>query len=170
MSQVDISTSVGYSLKRVTWALRGAMDARLREFGLSVPQYACLELLAQRPGLSNAELARGVFVSRQATHQLLSGLRASELLDTEGAGREQRLALTKHGSTLLAAASKAVAEIEEEMLAPLSSGRRAALRTALRTCADALSQASISTTSAKTGSVKIGAPTPLSKEMREAAR
>jgi len=141
MGQVDISTSVGYSLKRVTWALRGVMDARLRDFGLSVPQYACLELLAQRPGLSNAELARGVFVTRQATHQLLSGLRGSGLIDTRGAGREQRLALTEHGSTLLAAASKAVAEIEEEMLAPLSPGRRAALRTALETCADALSQA-----------------------------
>lgn len=72
---------------------------------------------AQRPGLSNAALARGVFVSRQATHQLLSGLKGSGLVDVHGAGRDQRLALTAHGSTLLAAASKAVAEIEERTAA-----------------------------------------------------
>lgn len=136
---MDVTTSVGYSLKRVTWALRGAMDARLREFELSVPQYACLELLAQRPGLSNADLARGVFVSRQATHQLLSGLRGSGLIEVRGTGRDQRLALTTRGSTLLAAASHAVAKIEEQMLAPLSAEQRAALRATLGACADALS-------------------------------
>lgn len=139
VSQVDVSTSVGYSLKRVTWALRGAMDARLRQFDLSVPQYACLELLAQRPGLSNADLARGVFVSRQATHQLLSGLKGSGLIEVNGTGRDQRLALTTHGSTLLAEASRAVAKIEEQMLAPLSLQQRAALRADLDACADALS-------------------------------
>ncbi len=137
---MDVSTSVGYSLKRVTWALRVAMDARLRQFDLSVPQYACLELLAQRPGLSNADLARGVFVSRQATHQLLSGLKGSGLIVVNGTGRDQRLALTTHGSTLLAAASRAVAKIEEQMLAPLSLQQRAALRADLDACADALSK------------------------------
>ncbi len=140
MSQVEVSTSIGYSLKRVTHALRGAMDARLRDFDVSVPRYVCLELLAQRPGLSNADLARGVFVSRQATHQLLSGLRRSGLIDVQGTGRDQRLVLTEHGSTLLAAASKAVAEIEEQMLAPLSRAQRAVLRADLETCADALAE------------------------------
>jgi len=138
VGQVEISTSVGYSLKRVTWALRQAMDARLRELDLSVPHYACLELLAQRPGLSNAELARGVFVSRQATHQLLTGLTGSGLIEVHGTGRDQRLTLTAHGSTLLAAASTAVADIEEQMLADLSSEQRAALLALLNTCADAL--------------------------------
>ena len=69
MSQVDLPTSIGYQLKRASAALRAAMDAELRHCDLSVPQYASLELLAQRPGLTNADLARGVFVTRQATHQ-----------------------------------------------------------------------------------------------------
>jgi len=65
---VDLEHSVGYVLKRAVTALRAAMDADLRVHGLSVPQFACLKLLGSRPGLSNADLARGAFVTRQATH------------------------------------------------------------------------------------------------------
>ncbi|MEU6136426.1 MarR family transcriptional regulator [Nocardioides sp. NPDC047086] len=41
---------------------------------MSVTHYACLELLAQRPGLSNFELARGAFVTRQTMNVLLRSL------------------------------------------------------------------------------------------------
>ena len=37
-------------------------------------RYSCLEVLAQRPGLSNAELARATFVTRQAMNGVLRGL------------------------------------------------------------------------------------------------
>ena len=47
-------------------ALRAAMEQVLRPLGMSVTHYSCLELLAQRPGLSNSELARGAFVTRQS--------------------------------------------------------------------------------------------------------
>jgi len=41
---------------------------------MTVTHYAVLELLAQRPGLSNSELARGAFVSRQSMNVLLQSL------------------------------------------------------------------------------------------------
>ena len=63
---VELGRRMGYELKRAQAALRAAMDEALRRHGLTVPQYACLELLDQRPGLTNAELARGAFVSRQS--------------------------------------------------------------------------------------------------------
>lgn len=138
MNHVDVSTSVGYALKRATSALRAAMDAQLRELGLSVPQYACLELLAARPGLSNAELARGVFVSRQATHQLLTGLTRTGLVDVHGDGRAQRLTPTERGSALLAAASENVRRIERDMLATLSADQQQELLTLLTECTVAL--------------------------------
>ena len=72
--QVDLDRSVGYILKRAQSALHTALETRLRTHGLSVSQYACLELLAQRPDLSQSELARGAFVTRQAMHQLVAGL------------------------------------------------------------------------------------------------
>jgi DNA-binding MarR family transcriptional regulator len=138
VSQVDLDQAVGYALKRAATALRAAMDAELREHDLSVPQYACLELLAARPGLSNAELARGAFVSRQAMHQLLGGLLATGLVQAVGEGRAQRLSLTPAGERRRAAASAAVAAVEERMLAPLTPAARRRLHADLEACARAL--------------------------------
>jgi hypothetical protein len=47
--------------------------ASICRHGLTVPQYACLELLDQHSGLSNAELARGAFVTRQSMQRDLRG-------------------------------------------------------------------------------------------------
>jgi DNA-binding MarR family transcriptional regulator len=117
------------------------MDAELRAFDLTVPQYASLELLAQRPGLSNADLARGVFVTRQATHQLLAGLRQAGLVESTGSGRDQRLSVTTVGARKLADASRAIATIERRMLAGLSRHDQDALRASLDVCARALTAA-----------------------------
>ena len=64
MSQVEavgpVDEAVGYVLKKAATALRAAMDNALRPLDLTVPQYSCLEVLGQRPGLSGSELARAV--------------------------------------------------------------------------------------------------------------
>ena len=138
MSQVDISTSVGYALKRTTIALRANMDAALRPLGLSVPQYACLELIADQPGRSNADLARGAFVTRQAMHQLLDGLLETELVESIGQGRAQRFTLTTQGHEVLKAASATIARIEEQMLSGLTGQQGQQLRNDLDTCTQAL--------------------------------
>lgn len=138
MSQVDVETSIGYALKRTTAALRAAMDEQLRILDLTVSQYSSLELLARYPGISNADLARGVFVSRQATHQLLAGLKRLELVETDGTGRDQRLRLTPTGAKKLAVASNAVANVEKTMLTGLTPQQRESLRQALQACVTAL--------------------------------
>ncbi len=138
MSQVDISTSVGYALKRTTTALRANMDAALRPLGLSVPQYACLELMADQPGRSNAELARGAFVTRQAMHQLLDGLLQTGLVKSAGQGRAQRFTLAPEGHKPLKAASATIARIEEQMLSGLNAQRRQRLLDDLDICTQAL--------------------------------
>ena len=136
--QVDLATSIGYTLKRVTAALRTAMTAALDDLELTVSQYATLELLAQRPNISNAELARGTFVSRQAAHQLLAGLRERGLVASTGEGRAQRNHLTAEGRRRLRQASQAVAEVELRMLERLDDDERNRLFGALTTCAEAL--------------------------------
>ncbi len=62
---VDLETSLGYLLKEASSALRASMESVLRPLGMTVTHYACLELLAQPPGLANSDLARGAFVTRQ---------------------------------------------------------------------------------------------------------
>ena len=71
---IDLDTSLGYLLKEASSALRAAMEAVLRPLGMTVTHYSCLELLAQRPGMSNSDLARGAFVTRQSMNVLLQAL------------------------------------------------------------------------------------------------
>ena len=138
MPQVYVDQSVGYALKRAQHALHSAMDGELRDYGLSVSQYACLQILASRPRISNADLARDAFVSRQAMHQLLTGLRAAGLVTAVGQGRSQRYALTAEGRTRLRTASSTVAAIEQRMIATLSRAEGEQLLRQLSICATAL--------------------------------
>ncbi|ROT34024.1 MarR family winged helix-turn-helix transcriptional regulator [Micromonospora sp. HM5-17] len=137
----DLNLSVGYALKQAAAALRTAMDAGLRPLGLTVPQYACLELLRQRPGLSAAELARGAFVTRQSMHAVLLGLEERGLLtraSTATRGRALPTELTEAGHRVLAEASAVVAEIERRMIRSLSVAEQQRLRADLAACAAAL--------------------------------
>jgi DNA-binding MarR family transcriptional regulator len=140
VSQLDIDTAVGYVLKRAQAALRAGMDAALHEHDLTVPQYSCLEQLAHQPGLTNAELARGTFVSRQAMHQLLTTLKSLDLVQGDGGGRHEHFTLTNTGVRRLHGASIAVAAVQERMLAPFGSEERRRLYADLTACANALSQ------------------------------
>jgi DNA-binding MarR family transcriptional regulator len=139
----DLEMSVGYTLKQAAAALRTAMDAGLRPLGLSVPQYACLELLGQRPGLSAAELARGAFVTRQSMHALLLGLEERGLLaraTSAARGRALPTELTDSGRRILARASESVAEIERRMTDTLPAAEQHRLRADLAACAAALTE------------------------------
>ncbi|WP_337061408.1 MarR family winged helix-turn-helix transcriptional regulator [Kineococcus sp. G2] len=138
-----LGESAGYALKQAASALRAAMDAVLRPLDLTVPQYACLELLERRPGLSSAELARGAFVTRQATHGVLRGLAERGLVTRAPSaphGRALPVELTDAGREALRAASTAVRAVERRMLAPLGAERERRLREDLAACAAALAE------------------------------
>jgi DNA-binding MarR family transcriptional regulator len=118
-----VDESVGYVLKKAATALRSAMDTALRPLDLTVPQYACLEVLRQRPGLSGSELARAVFVTRQSMNLVLKGLEERGLLtrpSVPGHGKALPTELTPEGRERLLAASRAVSVVEDRMLAALT--------------------------------------------------
>ena len=75
----DLGRRIGYVLKQAQSALRSRMDEALRPLDLTVPQYACLELLGTGP-LSNAELARGVFVTAQSMNAGVRSLQERGLI------------------------------------------------------------------------------------------
>ncbi|HUQ58545.1 MarR family winged helix-turn-helix transcriptional regulator [Lentzea sp.] len=136
-----LDRAVGYALKRAATALRVAMDAALRPLDLTVPQYSCLEVLSQRPGLSNAELARAVFVTRQSMNLVLRGLQDRGLVTrpaTASHGRALPSELTSAGRTQLRAASIAVRAVEKRMLEPFSETRQNRLLQDLIACTDAV--------------------------------
>jgi DNA-binding MarR family transcriptional regulator len=146
MSQVEtvgpLDESVGYLLKQTATALRSAMDAALRPLELSVPQYACLELLGQRSGLSNADLARGAFVTRQSMNGVLRGLQDRGLLTrpvTAPSGRARPSQLTPAGRRCLQNASAKVRSVEKQMLISFSATQERRLCRDLTACIVALS-------------------------------
>ncbi|HET8794768.1 MAG TPA: MarR family transcriptional regulator [Arthrobacter sp.] len=141
VSNGSLDESAGYALKQAAAALRGAMDSALRALDLTVPQYACLRLLGERPGLSNAELARGAFVTRQSMNGVLRGMQDRGLVTraaTAAHGRALPTQLTVAGREQLSAATDAVRAIEQQMFAPLTPERHRQLREDLAICAAAL--------------------------------
>ena len=132
---IDLDTSVGYLLKEASSALRTSMEAVLRPLGMTITHYSCLELLAQRPGLSNSELARGTFVSRQSMNVLLQALERDGSVirpATAPVGKVLPTRLTPLGERRLAEASAAVRSVEQRMLAELDAPGEAELRRLLR--------------------------------------
>ncbi|GAA2974664.1 MarR family winged helix-turn-helix transcriptional regulator [Actinokineospora diospyrosa] len=125
---VDLDTSLGYLLKEASSALRAAMDEVLRPLGMSVTHYSCLELLAQRPGLSNSELARGAFVTRQTMNVLLQALEREGQVSRPAeasVGKVLPARLTPLGRRKLEKATAAVRAVEVRMLAGMSEAERA---------------------------------------------
>ena len=128
---------MGYVLKQVHASLRTAMDETLRPLDLTVPQYACLELLGQDPGLSNSELARRAFVTRQSMNLVLRRLQERGLLtrpDQAPYGRALPSELTQDGLDILRQASIAVRAVEKQLFAPLAPEQQRRLREDLAAC------------------------------------
>lgn len=126
---IHLETSVGYLLKEASSALRSAMEAVLRPLGMTITHYSCLELLAQRPGLSNSELARGAFVTRQSMNVLLQSLERDGLVvraEQAASGRALPTELTDAGRRQLATASAAVRGVEDRMKSGMDGAEQAA--------------------------------------------
>lgn len=133
---VDLDKSVGYLLKEASSALRLAMEEVLRPLGMNVTRYSCLELLAQRPGLSNSELARGAFVTRQSMNVLLQALEREGYVTRPSeapVGKILPTQLTDLGRQTLAEASTAVRNVEVRMLSGMTTPEQSEAFRLLRT-------------------------------------
>ena len=102
---------------------------------MTVTHYSCLELLAQRPGLSNSELARGAFVTRQSMNVLLHALERDDCVTrpAEAAvGKVLPARLTPRGRQSLQKATVAVRSVEVRMLRGMSEDEQQVALTILR--------------------------------------
>jgi DNA-binding MarR family transcriptional regulator len=149
MSQggIDLDSSLGYLLKQASSTLHASMDAVLRPLGMSITHYSCLELLAQRPGMSGSELARGASVSRQAMNVLLQKLERDGLVRRSTLAPIRRMLpveLTPRGRRQLRTASAAVKAVEDDMRAGMNAGDQDQLRHLLTACITSLAAPSAS--------------------------
>jgi DNA-binding MarR family transcriptional regulator len=130
---------LGYMLKRAQYALKMSMDDLLEPIGLTVPQYNVLSAVQLQPGISNAALARGAFVTAQSMQGIVANLERIGLLRRKPHpthGRIQQTRLTEKGDVVLAKAHKLLIGVEEAMTSGFKKEEIEALRSFLRRCAE----------------------------------
>ena len=117
-----------YAVGNLDRSLRRSLVAILRPFEMTVAEYTALSLISRRDGYSNAELARRSFVSPQAMHEMISLLERRGLLERASSMSHRSMRhthLTGQGRELLERCNVAVDNMEEVMLAGVSSEQRA---------------------------------------------
>lgn len=136
--------ATGYLLKNAQSQLRAAMDAALRDEGITTPQYAVLTFLEESPGLSSAQLARRAFVTPQTMSRIVANLEAGGLIERDAspdAGRALDARLSRHGRSLMEECHRRVGEVEACMVADLTPAERRELADLLQRCVQNLLRA-----------------------------
>ena len=127
MSAMD--DRLGLVIKRAEQALIARKTAVLREFGLTVPQYAALLLLTSGDGtgMSAAQLARESLVTPQTMATVLTNLEAKGLIERGQSPLHQKVVVnrvTPAGAALLAKADVAALAVESRLAAAFSDAER----------------------------------------------
>jgi DNA-binding MarR family transcriptional regulator len=136
------SPHISYVIARLERAVRREIGRLVGPKGLSVAQYTTLSILRSRSGLSNAQLARRLWVTPQSMNEVISALERGGLIERvpdSGNRRILRTALTQHGRETLAICDAQILAMEREMLADVSSEDHQQLVAALEGCVRRLS-------------------------------
>jgi DNA-binding MarR family transcriptional regulator len=136
-SQRAAEPRLSYAVGRLDRALRREIGALVAPLGLTVPKYTALSILRDRPGLSNAQMARRSLVTPQSMNEVLAALESEGLVVRSPAanhGRVVELALSERGHEVMAACDRAVTHMENAMLADLDETERRRLVEALMGC------------------------------------
>jgi DNA-binding MarR family transcriptional regulator len=132
-----VTPRIGYVVGRLDRAIRREISALVAPFGLTVPKYTALSILRDRPGLSNAQLARRTYVTPQSMNEVLRALEADGLVVRSPAANHRRVVevtLSERGQEVLVACDRAVTHMENAMLADLDEAGREQLLHALVGC------------------------------------
>jgi DNA-binding MarR family transcriptional regulator len=129
----------GYLIKRAQAVLHVRLEEIVSPHGLGIPQYVVLSLLAESPGLANADLARRAFVTPQSMNEVLKQLESTGLVErcpNPANARILNAYLTRTGTRKWNVVSVQVRELEARLLSGLSSDDRQTLNRALVTIID----------------------------------
>lgn len=134
---MNVTTLMGYKLKKTQHILRLRMDEALKALNLTTPQYSVLAQLELKPGISNAGLARVAFITAQTMHGIVSNLEERKLLKRTKDpkhGRILRSELTKQGLKVVQEAHQIINKVEANMTATLTEENKVLLEKLLIEC------------------------------------
>lgn len=109
---------------------RRAFDEAVRPSGVTATQLSVLNRLAERPGLSGAELARITHTTPQAANLALVALERKALIERKldtGSGHIVRSVLTEKGRRIVNDCYAEVHEVDRRLLAVLDDNQKRTL-------------------------------------------
>jgi DNA-binding MarR family transcriptional regulator len=128
MSESFEDQPLGYLLSRVMFALKSDVSAAVLDpLEVAFPEYLCMRVLSKYPGQSNADLARALSVSPQATNMVLRGLEERGLVTrpaSVASGRSLPAQLTREGADLLKRTDAGVRAAENRLMVNMTDEER----------------------------------------------
>ncbi len=126
----------GYLVKRAQSLIHLGLEEIVSRQGLGIPHYVVLTLLAETPGLPNAELARKAFVTPQSMNEVLKQLEGSGLVERQQSRSNARILnahLTRAGKKKWQSVDDGVQELEQRLLRGLTEDEVSVLNRLLET-------------------------------------
>lgn len=114
-----------YLIGRAARISRSRLEGILADVDISLPELTALSVLASKPGLSNARLARRSLVTPQAMHKVMTSLEHRGLVTrTAAGGRTLGADITVEGLAVLRKAEPLMRAAETEFLGRLEHDER----------------------------------------------
>ncbi|RAJ41749.1 DNA-binding MarR family transcriptional regulator [Kitasatospora sp. SolWspMP-SS2h] len=142
-SELPFDQRLGSLIKQAEQALIAEKNRVLRPFGLTVPQYSALLLLAENPNISGARLARICGVTAQAMNGVISLLDQRKLISRTNSPDHAKvllLRLTRAGTALLRKADREAVAVERRLMHSFDDQDLAAFRKQLTIAIEVLSE------------------------------
>jgi DNA-binding MarR family transcriptional regulator len=121
----------GYLLRQAAAAYKRRVEKAMADLGVTQPQFAVLTMLANYPGISNADLARLAVLTPQTVSAIIANLERAGLIvrrPHEVHGRIQHIELNQNGRRRLAECRKRVQHLERHLADNLSPDEAAVIR------------------------------------------
>ena len=114
---------LGFLLRQAAAVHRLKMERALADLHVTPPQFLALRLIAENPGISNADLSRMASLTTPTVSVIVSNLkRRGALMSRPHAvhGRIQQLDLSEEGRPLLAVCKERASEVEADLQAGMT--------------------------------------------------
>ena len=132
---LELDRFLPYRLAVLTSAMSAAIATHYADrYGLSIPQWRTLAVLARRPGLTAAEITARGAMDKVAVSRAVTGLVARGLVRRRTVARDRRsssLTLTARGRTVYGEIAPWARDYEQALLVVLSASERRVLDDAL---------------------------------------
>ncbi len=135
-TELKLEQFLPYRLSVLTNTVSTAIAAAYsRRFGLTIPEWRVLAVLAEHPGLSAAEITVRTAMDKVAVSRAVAALLARRAIMRSPSARDRRrshLELTTQGNKVYAEVVPFARAYEQELLEPLTRAERVALDHLLR--------------------------------------